>query len=535
MRTFALIAAIAAAQTLTQKIDVSVVNVDVVVTAKDGSPVHGLTRDDFQVFEDGVMQPITNFYAVEAGAPAPALSAVEGSTPPPPPPDSRFRRKVLVLIDNEHLSKYYRNAALEKLEQFINDSFRAGDYDWSIATVGARLGMIMPLNSDKQRIHATLVAVRAGAAHDQDRSPTIDSRPTEVQTAPLSAMNRDRGMATDFAHNSDDRERAIRAKFATEALVEAARAFGATGGKKIILLLTDNSDLNDLELSYATHVAVVQRDLLSPRTTQDLPGTARDINQLRDRIIAEANASNVSLYVIDPEGLRAPGDIALANPSGTQGMTRHNAVVWIADQTGGRLFPGNNVDASIAQFDTSSSNFYSLGFRPAHDDGKYHKLVVKLKRPGDYKVQHRAGYSNVPADLQLERTLKSPITIASDNATLPVTLMTETAQPQRRGEVLVPFQAKIPVSKLQFLPAGEKWSARLDIYVSVFDENGKNITLNHVTTSATGDSANPDPSGTFTYRNGILIRRGQQHRLVVAFRDQSTGAVGVAESVVRSE
>ena len=426
-------------------------------------------------------------------------------------------------------------AALERLETFINDRFSGGDYDWSIAAVGPRLGMIMPLTSDKQRIHDTLAAMRAGGARVDRDTAITDLRPTEILAANLVAMNHDRGPATDFGHAADDRERSIRAKFTTEALVEAARAFGATGGKKIILLLTDNADLNDLEQSYVTHAAIVQRDLLSPRTTQDLPGIARDINQLRDRIIAEANASNVSLYIIDPEGLSAPGDIALANPSGTQGMSRHNAAVWIADQTGGRLFPGNNVDASIAQFDTTSSNFYSLGFRPAHDDGKYHKLVVKLKRPGDYKVQHRAGYSNVPPDLQLERALKSPIMISTDNATLPITLMTEAAQPQKRGEVLVPFRAKIPISKLQFLPAGDKWSATLDIYVSVFDENGKNITLNRVTTSATADSANPDPNGTFTYRNGILIRRGQQHRLAVAFRDQSTDAVGVAESMVRPE
>ena len=84
MRALAFIAAIAAVQTLTQKIDVSIVNVDVVVAAKDGTPVRGLTRDDFQVFEDGVSQPITNFYAVESGAPAHALRAAEGSSPAGP-------------------------------------------------------------------------------------------------------------------------------------------------------------------------------------------------------------------------------------------------------------------------------------------------------------------------------------------------------------------------------------------------------------------------------------------------------------------
>ena len=34
-------------------VDVNVVNVEVIVTDKDGNPATGLTRDDFEVFEDG--------------------------------------------------------------------------------------------------------------------------------------------------------------------------------------------------------------------------------------------------------------------------------------------------------------------------------------------------------------------------------------------------------------------------------------------------------------------------------------------------
>src|SRR5216684_7915282 len=81
-------------QSLTEKIDVSLVNVDVTVTSH-GTPARGLTRDDFQVFEDGVAQPISNFYSVEpprtdgrtvAAATAPSASAVITD-----PADERFR------------------------------------------------------------------------------------------------------------------------------------------------------------------------------------------------------------------------------------------------------------------------------------------------------------------------------------------------------------------------------------------------------------------------------------------------------------
>ena len=118
---------------------------------------------------------------------------------------------------------------------------------------------------------------------------------------------------------------------------------------------------------------------------------------------------------------------------------------------------------------------------------------------------------------------------------MPVSLITEPAQPQKeRGTVLVPFRAKVPMSNLQFLPAGgEKWNARVDVYVSVFDATGRNLALKKYTTSATAGSATPDPNGVFVYRNGVTLRSGQTHRIVVAVRDQATDAVGMAEQTVK--
>src|SRR5438067_9698907 len=99
---------------LTERIEVAVVNVDVSVSGADGQPVRGLSRDDFEVFEDGRRQPITNFYAVSglsadlSGAPAPSPVTPPRAAAPHTlqndgaPPDPRFRRRVLVLVDVFH-------------------------------------------------------------------------------------------------------------------------------------------------------------------------------------------------------------------------------------------------------------------------------------------------------------------------------------------------------------------------------------------------------------------------------------------------
>src|SRR5438105_14101360 len=50
---------------LSESIDVRVINVDVVVTDKKGNPVTGLTKDDFEIYENNLLKPISNFYEVD--------------------------------------------------------------------------------------------------------------------------------------------------------------------------------------------------------------------------------------------------------------------------------------------------------------------------------------------------------------------------------------------------------------------------------------------------------------------------------------
>src|SRR3954454_9606857 len=111
----AVLCASALSAQVTESIDVRVVNVDVTVMSRQG-PVRGLTRDDFEIREDGKVQTITNFYTsdetrgtVAAARPAAASSPAAA---PAQAPDERFRRKVLVLVDNHHTTRRSRDTAL---------------------------------------------------------------------------------------------------------------------------------------------------------------------------------------------------------------------------------------------------------------------------------------------------------------------------------------------------------------------------------------------------------------------------------------
>ena len=69
-------------------VDVSLINVEVRATSKDGTPVADLTVDDFEIFDDGQPMEITNFYRVASGrrimpeTPQPAAASdIEGLKP----------------------------------------------------------------------------------------------------------------------------------------------------------------------------------------------------------------------------------------------------------------------------------------------------------------------------------------------------------------------------------------------------------------------------------------------------------------------
>jgi VWFA-related protein len=532
---FILLCASAMTAQVTESIDVRIVNVDVTVTSK-GTPVRGLTRDDFEIFEDGRRQTITNFYASDetrtvrtAATPtAPAIAA------PAAEPDPRFRRKVLVLVDNHHTTRHSRDKALRELEAMITDRFH-GDYEWSIGVIGRGVTLILPLSSDRNAIHEALEIIRNSGTRNEGRSTFAGAiereastlAPNDIKKVGWSAYDSDFERRLGDSDAADASEQAIAAKFTAPAYLDAVRGFASSSGRKIVLLLTGDPGFNDLEI-----VQPAGEKFIVHATG---PGADRfwndqhTIEDVRRSIIREANASDVSFYVWNVEGLSAPGDIG----AGSRPITNTSAVYWIAKETGGRLVTGNDAARAVQEFDTASSTFYSLGYSPKHpDDGKYHTISVRLKHPGDYGLEYRSGYADTPAAAQLERAMKSPTAAAMQANALPVTLALGAPETVRQ-EVTLPFEIKVPFRDLQFLPGKSGVAANLVVYVSVFNDIGKNLVATTFPLTPGFKSGAADQKGMLVYRNAIKLRKGERQRIVVAIRDVVTDSVGMATEVVK--
>jgi VWFA-related protein len=100
-------------------------------------------------------------------------------------------------------------------------------------------------------------------------------------------------------------------------------------------------------------------------------------------VLRSANRGNVTIHALDPRPLgtvRFGGDFVLR---------------MLADTTGGRAIVNtNNPDNALAQVIDEAGAYYLVGYapnRPITNDGKFHKISVKVKRRG-LDVSSRQGY-----------------------------------------------------------------------------------------------------------------------------------------------
>src|ERR1044071_9864193 len=112
-----------------ETIEVALVNVDVLVTDRAGNHVRGLTAADFELYENGKPQPITNFAEYRGTAAARAVTTGTTATPAPAseqaaPPQ---KRNILVFIDKLQVHGRERRQLFDGIKQFLRRSVRPGD------------------------------------------------------------------------------------------------------------------------------------------------------------------------------------------------------------------------------------------------------------------------------------------------------------------------------------------------------------------------------------------------------------------------
>jgi len=180
--------------TLTEHMEIHVINVDVTVTDRKGNAVKGLTKDDFEILENGVSKPISNFS--EISSPVKSVHAVGGeqaaAAPEPQPvvrpediPDNQ-KRRIIFYVDNLTLNPFNRNRVFKEMKKFIDEAMRPGD-EGMIATYNRSMKVRVPFTRDKITLQQTLDVILGESA--QGVNAKSDRRTTQDQIRDASSYD----------------------------------------------------------------------------------------------------------------------------------------------------------------------------------------------------------------------------------------------------------------------------------------------------------------------------------------------------------
>ncbi len=315
---------------------VSAVRVDVSVDDRKDLPMDGLGVADFELREDGIVQRITSAQFVRRDGrrqsnldEALTIRSREHAESEAARDDVRV---FAIFLDDYHLEKdpQVTFRVREALQQFVK-TFGPND----LLTV---MDPLTPLSA--LRYTRELDDVQA-------RLRTFEGR--RGQLFPVRSVMEEAQLQS----NNVWQIRSTVTLSALEALV--AHLAGLGEGRKSVLFVSQGPPVSSM---YPESEARLQA------------------------IVQAANRGNVTVHAFDPRPLGS------SQPGGSYVLSR------LAGETGGRAIANNNTPLPLLkQTLADASAYYLLGYTPSRttDDGRFHKIEVKVLRPGA-RVTARRGY-----------------------------------------------------------------------------------------------------------------------------------------------
>jgi VWFA-related protein len=522
-----------------ETVDVNVVNVEVFVTDGNGDPVTGLAEDDFQLSEDGRPITITNFYAVESGQPVESDTAAESAVTPGKsiqpskggepmgldaileiPTDQRLH--LVVYVDNFNIRPLNRNRVFSRLRQFLVEKLDTADRVM-LVTYDRSLDVRHPFTEDAGAVARALFEVEKDSGH----ATQVDNERRQIMRVieDAESLGQVSGRVRQYASSVDNDLR-----FTLDALRDMIDSLAGLPGRKALLYVSDGLPMiPGHELFWAAERKFEDISILA---------AAQQFNSNRrfQELAARANASRITFYTVDATGLQAYTS-GLAEEGRTSSVDSLSLSVdsirttnlqasirSLAERTGGRAIVNtNDVGPGLARVAEDFETYYSLGFDSTHGgDGKYHALEVKLTNaPRGYSIRHREGYRDKPVATRMIEGTLAALRYRSERNPLGIRLDLEAGVPHDEENFAVPVLVRIPLDQVVLLPRAQVHTARLSLFFSAMDEEGRTSEVQRAELPIEIPAADLDAAlgKFFTYETSLLMRSGR-HAVAVGVRDE---------------
>jgi VWFA-related protein len=460
------------------RVRVNVVEVRVVVRDEHGKPVPNLTREDFQLFDDGKPQTIANFtvetpevrLGLAAGiAPAGSMEAMIPANAP--------ERFVAMVFDDTHLSSGHLQFARNSATAFLD-----GLQPWDRVGLYSVSGSLKhDFTADKEELKKALAGL---SSHFAMVSRQGDCPQVSYYMANQVDTLQDQGVFHMIVAN------ALQCAYGGDPHMEQQAELLAHSAvqQAIALAQADNNQVYDQLL------AIVKWMETKPgrRTVVFVsPGVSLTKDRARmQRVLEEANRQKIVINTLDARGVYTAAGYSgqSTGPQRPKTMTLNSQeavdqtelLVNLADGTGGTHYlSSNDISGGLKQLGDEPAITYILTFSPtaAKGDGAFHELKLQLTEEPRYQIEARNGYyddKKVDDSKQVEAEIHRALYSGNELLDMPMDLKLAAAK-NGTADAKIQIAVLLGIKNVPFRKEADRNCNVLTTAVAIFDENGNYV------------------------------------------------------------
>ncbi len=366
---------------------VDLVTTDVIARDASDQFIADLTKDEIEIYEDGILQELASMTLVHGGR------VLNLQAPPPPPPQegiilptARPRndaagRIFLIIVDDLHLDFRNTGRIRDLFKRISRTLVHEGDMFGIVSTGPSSLAI--DLTYDRKILDEAIKRITGNGLKPSDIIQGQDGPqgPSEVRYRAHVAFSTARDIVTQLER--------------------------ITNRRKAVVWVSNGFDFNPFENQRLGEDPIYGGRMGQTREEgEEMNRTMNQGTQFADADLARelgdltraANRANATFYTIDPRGLVAGQDLdETVDPSDFQQHLRktQDSLRVLADETGGiAIVNQNNFDKGLKRIDAETSDYYVVGYYSSNPDPlkRTRKIEVKVKREG-LNVWSRTSYT----------------------------------------------------------------------------------------------------------------------------------------------
>lgn len=496
---------------VTEFVDIQVTNVDVVVTDERGARVHGLTKDDFELYDTGVRQEITNFSEIAAAPVSERGEAAATAAAPPPVAGDSPPRHIVILFDNLSTSTQERKRIADALAELFRD-LRPVD-DVMIVSWNRAIKIVVPPTNDRAALEAGLAKT---ARETSLRGPEITRFPAIGQLSMLPGEGR-----------ADSIRRSIEARNDRSGTMEGLNAIlsrlAALEGRKAMILISSGfSARTEDENDFRAGLLIDLDDAHLISTLQSLTTTA--------------NAAGIAIYAIHGVGLQSGMAVTDREQPGNLDRLRANAasvdgLTYLSARTGGLATANTNgFRPAVARIAEDLSSYYSIGYRSSLLRNNREREIRVVPRNRKYTVRARRTAVARTPERELTDRVVAALLYPSDSNQLGISARVVSTDRKKRNQLSMPVDVMIPMSSLTFTSDEEGLAADVSIFIASADRAGSSSAVKQFRQRIPVTREQLPTLGTMHYTYGLMVdlkTSSAENRLAIAVMDNIARTTGL--------